>query len=154
MSTAPQGDYWTKIDEQLKKAVAHAEQAYRTNYWINIVIVVIGTILVAFSLVLSAIQGANPSTVTYAGLGIADFIALFFVDPQKRLLKLLGDFGQVTLIYKTWMQQVQMIDNMVWSEKDQKYTIAGASELKDYIADYARIGDEALAAIEKYIGTQ
>jgi hypothetical protein len=147
-------DYWNKIDEQLRKSIAHAEEAYRTNYWINIMIVAIGVILVGFSLSLSIVRGTDPSTLTYAGLGITDFVALFLVNPQKRLLLLLGDYGQIALIYKTWNQQNQMIDNAVWDESQQKYTTQDPAKIREFIGEYAQIGEEALSAIEKYIGTE
>jgi hypothetical protein len=147
-------DYWNKIDEQLRKSVGHAEQAYRTNYWINIIIVAIGIVLVGFSLSVSIVRGTDLSTLTYAGLGITDFVALFLVNPQKRLLLLLGDVGQIALIYKTWNQQNQIIDNAAWDQTRQKYRTNDSAKIEKFIKEYAQIGEEALSAIERYIGTE
>lgn len=147
-------DYWNSIDEQLSNSIIHAEQAYKTNYWINIAIVVIGIVLVGFSLTLSIFRGIDISTLTYAGLGITDFVALFLVNPQKRLLLLLGDIGQIALIYKTWYQQIQMVDNAVWDNNTQTYRTTDPEKIKEYSDEYAKIGEEALSDIEKYVGTE
>jgi len=147
--------YWKTIDDQFVIAVQHAEQVYRTDYWINIIIVVIGIVLVAFSLCVSIVRGTDLSTLTYAGLGITDFVALFLVNPQKRLLSLLGDVGQIALTYKTWNQQNQVLLRIfaALDENPQNYATNDPA-IQELIKEYAQIGEEALSAIERYIGKE
>ncbi len=149
----PQEDIWTEIDKQFKKTMHHAEQAYRTNYFINLIIVTIGIIFLGSSIYFSYTRGLDVSTLTYAGLGIADFVALFLVNPQRRIQQLIGDLSQIMVIYRTWRAQLNLAEGYLWDASGKPKTLK-FDEIKDFNTELNRIAEESLGAIENYIGTE
>lgn len=150
---APQArriDFWTAADEQFCEAIEHVELTYKTTYWINVIIVAIGVVLVAFSLAISVVRGVNPSTLTFAGLGIGDFVALFLVNPQKRLMVTLGRVGQLTLIIKIWNTKFMMVNAETYDNTTNNYKTMNSDERKEFLEEFDRITEEALTEIEKY----
>ena len=153
MSSEGEGDVWKEIDILFKRTLHHAERAYITNYYINLIIVAIGIIFLCSSLYFSYTRGLDASTLTYAGLGIADFVALFLVNPQRRIEQLIGDLDQIQVIFRTWKDQTTLIDDKVWDEHGRT-VLTTFEQVKDYNKEYSRISEEALNAIEKYIGAE
>lgn len=146
---------WAMIDKTFEKSMKHAEKAYRTNYYVNLIIVAIGIIFLGSSLYFSYTRGLDVSTLTFAGLGIVDFVALFLVNPQRRIQQLIGDLSQIVVISQTWKNQLQLVENCTWVPPDFKEAkILSLEDTKNINAEFARIAEEALNAIEKYIGTE
>ena len=148
------GDQWDYIDQQFKRTIIHAENAYRTNYWVNLIIVGLGIVFLGSSLYFSFARGIDPSTLTYAGLGIADFVALFLVNPQRRIQQLIADLNQVMVIYRTWLDQLTFTENPTWDATSGSTRTLSLDEAKNVNTELARIAEEALSALEKFIGAQ
>jgi len=147
-------DIWETIDNHFRKTMHLAEQAYRTNYTINLIIVLIGIIFLGSSLYFSYTRGIDISTLTYAGLGIADFVALFLVNPQRRIQQLIGDLSQIVVIYRTWKSQLTLTESLGWSEQSGKIILHDFEGIKNFNTELNRITEASLNAIEKYIGTE
>ncbi len=146
-------DIFKDMDVRFKKTMGHAESAYRTNYWINLIIVGLGIVFLGSSLFFSFDRGIDASTLTYAGLGIADFVALFLVNPQSRIQQLIADLNQIMVIYRTWLSQLSWIEGYPW-ESPQKLKSLSFDEIKNVNTELARIAEEALSALEKYVGVK
>jgi hypothetical protein len=146
---------WEDIENSFKDTMHDAQVAYRTNYFLNLIIVAIGIVLLGSSLLFAWTRGLNPDTLTFAGLGIADFTAIFLVNPQFRIQQLLGDLNQIQVIYRTWRDQLGMIDNYTASPVDStKYKDMTFAEIQAVDDELNKIGQEALSAIETYIGAK
>jgi hypothetical protein len=148
-----QTDVWTDMDNRFKAAIRHAEGAYRTTYAINLIIVGIGILFLLSSLYFAWIRGIDLQTGAYAGIGIADFTALFLVNPQKRIQQLLGDLSQIVMIYRTWWEEVSLIDTLTTDENDtSKYRKMDLQEISGINDEFNKATANSLKAIEDYIG--
>jgi hypothetical protein len=147
-------DMWTIMDESFQRTLNEARIAYRTNYLLNIVIVAIGVILLATSLVFAWTRGLNPDTITFAGLGIADFTAIFLVSPQFRIQQLLGDWEQMQVIYRTWYDQSSLIDTYNIEPTTGIYKVFTLAEVTAVNDELNKIGQQAISSIEKYVGAE
>jgi low temperature requirement protein LtrA len=141
---------WEEIDSSFQDTLKYADQAYKTNYYINLIIVGIGIVLLASSLVFSWTSGLNPATLTYAGLGIADFVALFLVNPQTRIQQLVGDLDQILVVYRTWRDQLDVLDTYA---RNKNYALT-FEETVAYDSEMGRVASHALSALETYIGAK
>jgi len=153
--TPSKEDIWAKMDQQFDKTIVHAENAYRTNYYINLVIVGIGIVFLISSLIFAYTRGLNVSTLTFAGLGIADFVALFLVSPQRHIQQLIGDLSQITIIYRTWKAELNLTENYEWdlSVNPPTAKTLDFDQITKLNTELDRIAEWQLSAIEKYIGT-
>ncbi|MFY3740641.1 MAG: hypothetical protein HMLIMOIP_001082 [Candidatus Nitrosomirales archaeon] len=139
--------HWEDMDKAFNKVKAHSEENYRLNIRINKAIVVIGIILLSTSIAYSWIRGIDLFSAITSGIGVADFVALFLVNPQKSIRKVLGDLLQIQMIYRTWAIQVigavfRWIKN---NDKDEEM-----EKLQNSLATFTR---DAVELIEKNIGT-
>lgn len=141
------------IDDGFQKTMHDAEVAYRTNYVINLIMVAIGIILLATSLFFAWTRGLNPDTITFAGLGIADFTAIFLVNPQFRIQQLLGDLNQIQVAYRAWRDQLGLIDNYTLTA-DYHYKQLTFEELQAVDDELSKVAEQALSSIETYIGAK
>jgi len=146
-------DVFTDMDRRFKRTMVHAESAYRTNYWINLVIVAFGIVFLSSSLYFSYDRGIDASTLSYAGIGIVDFVALFLVNPQRSIQKIMADLNQIMVIYRTYRSQLSMLDGYAWDPYDQTKTLS-LDEIGRLNKELARIAEDALSALEKYIGAK
>lgn len=147
-------DMWTIMDESFQRTLNEARIAYRTNYILNIVIVTIGVILLASSLVFAWTRGLNPDTITFAGLGIADFTAVFLVNPQFRIQQLLGDWEQMQVIYRTWYDQSSLIDTYNIDPTTGIYKVFTLADVTAVNDELSKIGQQAISSIEQYVGAE
>jgi hypothetical protein len=74
----------------------------------NIVMFVVGVALLIVSSAYSILnQKIDNITLVTAGLGAANFIAIFLINPQIRIRRMHSDFVQMGIIYNTWLHQAQ-----------------------------------------------
>jgi hypothetical protein len=142
--------YYTQVDEMFFRTEGYAENAFRTNERINIVVVALGVVMILYAIAQSALRGADLSTVAFGGLGVADFFGLVFWTTQSKITETVGDLTQVQLIYRTYTHQVDAV--LEWETE---------SKGRMDVATVQAIGDElekrtlfALNEIEKLIGNQ
>ena len=141
---------WDKLNDLFTRTLDDARRAYVTNYVINLIIVTIGIVLLASSLLMAWIRGLDLQTLVYAGLGIADFTALFYVSPQQRIQRLLGDFNQIQVVHRNYRMQIEKILEYNW--KVYKSGNQTLSETIEVNKEVERVSINSLEAIEKYIG--
>jgi len=151
---AQKEDTWTIMDKGFQKTLREAAVAYRTNYFLNLIIVAIGIILLASSLVFAWTRGINPDTLTFAGLGVVDFTSIFLVNPQFRIQQLLGDWEQIQMIYRTWFDQASLVDTFTIDPATGNYKVMTLDEVSAVNAELNKISEQAVSAVEKYIGVK
>ncbi len=96
--------------EEADKRRAEIRSKQLWNYYLIIILngVLFATGL-AFMFIALNYSVANKTvdfiTALTTGLGMANFIAVFFVNPQERIRKMNSDFVQMDILYDTWVQQ-------------------------------------------------
>jgi len=142
------------MESRFHDAMGHAEGAYKTNYYINLIIVGIGILFLMSSLVMSWRNGINLQTVSFAGIGIVDFTALFLVNPQTRIQQLLGDLSQIQIIYQEWWEQLMLLDRSIWEEVAGKprWMQMTAEQIAAVNEQFRIAAVDSIKNIETYIG--
>jgi hypothetical protein len=152
VSPAEPDDVFADMDRRFKRTMVHAESAYRTNYWINLVIVAFGIVFLSSSLYFSYDRGIDASTLSYAGLGIVDFVALFLVNPQRSIQQIIADLNQIMVVYRTYRSQLSMLDGYGWDQYG--YKTLSLDEIERLNILLGKIAEESLSALERYIGAE
>jgi hypothetical protein len=103
-------EHLDRIDKASGGTVKTARSYYETNQKINIIIVAVGIVLLANSIVYTwHKQTADAWSLFSGGLGISSFATLFFTKPQENITKALGNLAQVQMIYKSYCLQFDTI---------------------------------------------
>ncbi len=147
--TPPGSGFWEKIDNLFYASVAHAERAFRTNVNINIVIVGVGVSLIASSIAYSWLFELNVFSVAFASIGVADFVAIFFVNPQKGIHRTLGNLVQVQVAYRTYLSQLEAL-----LDYDRQQYEKGDRALKDVVEmneALSKVGATAIKSIQENV---
>jgi hypothetical protein len=138
------------VDDIAVKMVQDFRDENKRNYQflkvVNFVTIGIGIVLLISSLVIGVINDRPDFAAVIGGVAIADFVAIFLVNPQSRITGLLKDFAQYELIFSRWsillkaaFAQLLVSD---WSEtaleKFQNafdaYTATAIKDIESYIA--------------------
>lgn len=103
-------DLWKDVGERFRNINSKIESNYLLVVAINVAAVASGVILLMFSVYFALISSGSEGTGIFSaitgGIGVADFVALFIVNPQTRIRRVLGDMVQMQMIYMTWLNQV------------------------------------------------
>ena len=95
-------DYWQRMDDMFDRTIAIAENSYKTNRMINIIVVIIGIVLIANSIVYTWYkQSPDAWSLFSGGLGLVSFVTIFLTKPQLRITKALANLVQIQMIYKS-----------------------------------------------------
>jgi len=100
--------HWNDINQAYKNLITSAQRAFGANLTINKVIVGIGIALLFNAVVYSWINSTDFFSAITGGAG-AIFLALFFVLPQKRINKAVGNLAQIQMIFKTHAAQWEFL---------------------------------------------
>jgi len=68
----------------------------------------LGLVLIAASLLLFVFKGQTLNILGLGGLGVADFVALFFYKPMDRLQEADKDFVEQLIVLKSWALSVNL----------------------------------------------
>ena len=146
-------DPWKAVDIEFANTIKHADTVFRTNYLINLVVVVVGVIFVGISVYSSVSSGVSSSSLTFAGLGVADFVALFFVRSQQNIEDTIVRLSEMEVIYKNYLSQKDLIDNQVWDfASNHEKTNLAYQDLVNYEKEYTQISEDVLGLMSKYPG--
>ena len=100
------------IEKAYHKTMANADSTFRLNLRINIIVVIIGIIILAYSIIYSWVNELNIYSTAFAGIGVAEFIAIFGFNPQKKIQEALANHTQVQIIYDRYLGQRFVITDM------------------------------------------
>lgn len=135
-----------EIDSLFKDSEKRVLANYNLNLATNVIIIIFGVILLSLSIYFGfSSDEFTPFAGVAAAGGVANFIALFFSNPQTRLRRLIGDLVQMRMINANWVAEsniafVQIkIDNykldtvIKVQEAISKITRAAVEDIEDYI---------------------
>lgn len=143
---------WDRIDEVFYGLIRRANWAFLVNAYINILLVIIGVVLIAYALATAWIKGADFAA-AFTGIGgIVAVVATFFVGPQERIPKHMGDLAQIQMLYRTYTLQADTFNDWVWyNEVEGKLTSTNLKRAFKVLEDTTR---ESCNLVEKLIGPE
>jgi hypothetical protein len=108
------------------KMVEDFREENRRNYGflrtVNMVFIGIGVALLVSSLIIGVVYNRPDFAAMIGGVAIADFVAIFFSNPQTRLTGLLKDFAQFELIFARWQLLLKSAFDLLlsseWKDSD------------------------------------
>lgn len=65
------------------------------------------------------VRGLDAYAVAFGGLGVASFLGSFFIGPQLRIQRTVGDLTQIQVFYRTYCAQWENI--MDWARNNQAH---------------------------------
>ena len=98
----PAKRYWAQMDALFYRTIGHAENAFKVNVYINIILVGVGLVLIGYSLLYSWINSLDIYSTAFGGLGILSFVATFFSTPQDKIQRTVGDLTQIQMFYRSY----------------------------------------------------
>jgi len=113
--------FQVKVISNLRSSVEATRKTFVVNFYLNIIIVVIGIFLLLIAVGQSILQGIDFLSVTFGSLGVANFVAVFLLNPQSRLQENLCKLSQMNVILGNFLYEY---DNFL------NFTSAGVSDLK------------------------
>ncbi len=143
-------DFWKRMDDLFDRSMSIAEQSYRTNRNINLVIVGVGIVLLANSIAYTWYkQSADAWSIFSGAIGIASFVALFFLGPQKQVTKGLGNLAQIQMVYKSHSLEFESISDYDW----ERFKRGGRdiNEIAQMNRELEKATANAVKMIQKYI---
>jgi flagellar biosynthesis protein FliQ len=126
--------------EAMKKLLSDALQRNTITHTmivsVNLVMVGIGVGFVLLSIGYSVANNTiNEITLSFAGLAVADFSAIFLINPQERIKKSLTNYVQLGIICHSWSNRTQasfmLFLNSPLSEKDVQLFQKTIDEIAD-----------------------
>lgn len=141
-------EYWRKADALFYRTVGYAEDAFRTNKVINLLVVAVGIAFSIYAIAYSAFKGLDLFTTAFGTLGVATFVATLYFTPQKKIQKLVGDLTQIQMVYKTYWSQTETILDWV---RDNRNKIS-IDDLQKITTQLDAISKRAVELVESYIG--
>lgn len=145
----PVREFWAKVDNLFYATLRHAERAFLANVIVNLIVVALGVLLIVSALASSWMRGTDVFSVAFAGIGVVDLVAIFFVNPQKGIHKTIGNLVQIQIAYRTFLSQLESL-----SDYDYRQFALGNRTLEDVTKTndaLAKASLEAIQAIQKYI---
>ncbi|MCW4019470.1 MAG: hypothetical protein NWF00_12475 [Candidatus Bathyarchaeota archaeon] len=143
-------EYWKNVDNLFYRTIGHAETAFKVNIYINIIVVIIGIVILGYSILYSWINGLNLYSTAFGSLGVVSFIATFYLTPQKRVQKTVGDLTQLQMFYRTYYMQAEAIND--WLFNNQKNL--SLNDLDTVNKQLEALTNGCVEKIESYIGKE
>ena len=92
-----------EVISSLKTSVIAAQKTFTVNFYVNVVIVIFGILLVLIAIVQSIFQGIDLFSITFGTLGVANFVTVFLLNPQSRLQENLCKLSQMNVILSNFL---------------------------------------------------
>jgi uncharacterized membrane protein YgcG len=138
-----------EMDKLFKDSEKRALNNYHLNLTTNVIIIIFGVVLLSLSIYFGFFNadGFTPFAGIAAAGGVANFIALFFSNPQTRLRRLIGDLVQMRMINASWVMEINTAYMQI---KIDNYKLDTVIKVQKAIS---RITRAAVKDIENYIGS-
>jgi hypothetical protein len=138
-----------EMDKLFKDSEKRALNNYHLNLTTNVIIIIFGVALLSLSLYFGFFNadGFTPFAGVAAAGGVANFIALFFSNPQTRLRRLIGDLVQMRMINASWVMEINTAYIQI---KIDNYKLDTIIKVQKAISKITRA---AVKDIENYIGS-
>jgi hypothetical protein len=126
-------DIDARIRDILLKSFDHIDQSFLASLVMSIVLFVVGLLLLGVAVVRSLVErDVSTSTLTIAGLAIADFVLLFYSRPWQDIQANLTNSQQVKIIATSYLSSVSLL------EPDQDGQLKSLAELTRDSVDLLR----------------
>jgi hypothetical protein len=138
--------YWDKVDQLFYQTIRQAESAFRINLAINIVIVAVGVGLVASSILYTWVKGVDVLSTGIAGLGVADFVLIFFVGPQRYIEEGVRNLTRIQVVYRAYLLELESVADYDWVQFNR-----GGRTLADVqatVAEWERIASKSILQLD------
>jgi ABC-type multidrug transport system fused ATPase/permease subunit len=89
----------------LRASVKATQVTFKVNFYINVVIVVLGVVLIVIAIAQSILKGIDPFSVTFGGIGVASFVAVFLLNPQSRLHENLCILSRTSIVLLSFLYE-------------------------------------------------
>jgi hypothetical protein len=148
-------EYWEKMDSLFYSTMKTAEQSYETNRIINIIVVAIGIVLIANAIILGWVRPSSDAwSIVSGGIGIVAFLAHFFVQPQSRITRSLGNLAQIQMIHKAHSRLFESISDYDWlkfrkGDREIEEVKKMDEELERGTKEYVKLVEEYIIDSEK-----
>ena len=128
-------EHLDRIDKASTGTVKVARSYYETNKKINIIIVTVGIVLLANSIIYAWMHGINNWSLFSGGLGIASFVTVFFTKPQENITKALGNLAQIQMITKSYCLEFDTV--LDYHIRNEPRNIEDVSKLNNILCSIA-----------------
>jgi hypothetical protein len=123
------------------------DRNYRMLRTINVVIIGVGILLLAASIVRGFISGVvDAFTALGSAIGVANFVTIFLVNPQSRITRSLVDSAQFDTIMQTWGWHVVLEYDLL---AESQWT---AQDINTFQQNLTKYTEDAIKDIESNIG--
>jgi len=143
------GQYWERMDDLFYRTIGYAERGFRASIYINILVVIVGTVLLAYSIVYSWINGLDVYSTAFGSLGVVAFISTFYFTPQRKIQKTVGDLTQIQMLYRTYYMQAEAVND--WDYYNTKKTLDQLERMNKHLEEMTK---SATQKIEEYVGKE
>jgi hypothetical protein len=137
---------WEKIDELFYRALSYTERSFKINLYINLLIVAVGGVLVLYSISYGWLRGLDAYTAFLGALGVFCIVSNFYLTPQRKIQKTMGDLTQVQIFYRTYCSQRENI--MDWARENKDMTLEQLEALNKQLEERS---EAAIEKIEKFL---
>lgn len=141
-------DNWKRIDDLFYRTIGHAETGFKVNFGINIVIVIIGVALVAYSMVYSWTKSLDVYSTAFGTLGVVSFVATFYLTPQRKIQETVNHLTQIQMCYRTYAAQWEAINDYLWYHEEE----ISLGELEKINNQLETLTCKSVEEIENFIG--
>jgi hypothetical protein len=105
-SVTPRSD----IEKMLLESFVHIRWSFWISLVMSVVLFVVGLIFLGIAVIRSLSESAvSPATLTIAGLGIADFVLLFYTRPWQDISVNLSNSQQVKIIATSYLSGLSLL---------------------------------------------
>ena len=101
------------------RTIGHAEMAFKINVNINIVVVVVRIVLLTYSTLYSWVNSLDVYSTAFGSLGVMTFFTTFYLIPQRKIQKTVGDLAQIQMYYRTYFMQAEAINDWNYLHKEK-----------------------------------
>jgi len=123
------------MDALFHRTIGHAERAFKINVNINIILVIVGLALIGYSFIYSWINSLDVYSTAFGGIGVLSFVATFFMTPQDRIQRTVGDLTQIQMCYRTYCMQWENLGD--WQRDNREdITIEQLNDLNKQLEDF------------------
>ena len=142
-------EYWRRMDDLFYRTIGHAERAFKINVNINIIVVIVGIVLLTYSIIYSWMNGLDVYSTAFGSLGVVTFITTFYLTPQRKIQKTVGDLAQIQMYYRTYFMQAEAIND--WDYWHKEKTL---DELDKMNKQLEKLTNNITQRIEEYVGKE
>jgi len=137
---------WEKIDELFCRALGYTERTFKINLYINLLTVAVGCVLVLYSISYGWLRVPDAYTAVLGTLRVFCVISNFYLTPQRKIQKTMGDLTQVHIFYRTYCAQRENI--MDWAKENRDMALEQLEALNKQLEERSRA---AIEKIEKFL---